>query len=157
MAKVNHNKQIIKDLTTASLLGGLLIALPLAKDSKGSVVSLNEDLADNKEFIESVFPQVSHWDYAAVEPYFSEQTVAASGDEIAAVFDVLSSTLGSLESFAEPKQIAVDASAFPDSERREIQVFAFNAVYEHGNAEIEIVLADTKDETEIFAMNVSTL
>lgn len=157
MTKVNHKKQLIKDLTTVSLLGGLLIALPFAKDSKGSVTSMDEDLADNKEFIESVFPQVSHWNYAAVEVYFSEQTITANGDEIEAVFDVLSSTLGSLESFAEPKQIEVDASAFSTSELWELQVFEFNAVYEYGNAEIEIILADNKDEAEIFAMNVSIL
>ena len=158
MSKLGPKNQILKDIAIVTILGGLLVALPIAKNSWGKSISASTELGEDKAFIAEIFPVVSSWDYKEAEPYFADQTISASEETVKAVFNTLSTTLGSLESFAEPMLVEGGDQTFARAARDvSLSTYSFNAEFEYGDAEVEIVLADNAQSTEIYAVNIDAL
>lgn len=159
MSNSNEKKQLLKDAAIVTILGGLLISLPLSKDAWGdSRLESKKVVVQDKEFIRDVFPAISSWEQDEAEPFFAEETIEASSDSFPVVLDALSASFGKLKSFTEPQLITQETDLTLTAETEaQFAVYEFDAIYEFGAAEVEIVLSEGQTVPEIYAVRIELL
>jgi len=175
MTKPSVKKSMIKDFVILSVLASLLIGIPFIRhywlnDSYGAVATLEQDpgagathlaqekpgeIVEDMAFIEEVFPKVSAWEITEFEPYLATETrsIARTG-EIDSVLDTLATELGELKHFTQPQPISTSEPT-TDSVGEELSVYEFEAYYETGTADINLVLAEDDGESALYSFNIN--
>lgn len=151
--------KLVKDAAIFTALSGLLVSVPLVRDAQGSSTeSSNSEIVADIEFIDEAFPVVATWNLEQSESYFSDLTLAQSGQAVSDVFQALDSSLGGLETFSQPVAIqnVKEASSF-GQDIDELSIYKFEADFENGLAKVEIVLREDDDQKEIYAVNIESI
>jgi len=114
-----------------------------------------QEVAEDREFINYAFPVLSKWNLQEVKPLLAEVTIAASSDEeLNEVMSVLEDRLGDLKYFETPELVAT-ANIEPDQgEDSKLQQYQFIAYYETGEAEIDLVLHRQRENNSLYSFNI---
>ncbi|GJM11681.1 MAG: hypothetical protein DHS20C12_00840 [Pseudohongiella sp.] len=172
MTTSRSNRKLIRDFTILLTLAVLLVGLPLAGDywlgssmkpgsseephsGSGVESTLAASLQQDQDFISEVFPKVSSWKAAELEPYLAEETKAGTWDsQVQNVLATLSERLGDLQYFGKPVPLVIDDTT-SYSEGSELSVYEFVAYYEEGAADISLVLAEDSGEEALYSFNIA--
>jgi hypothetical protein len=127
--------------------------LPLTPD----IAREQEEVDRDREFINYAFPLLSTWNLQDVKPLLAEETIAASSDaELSEVMSVLEDRLGDLRSFDTPQPVALEG-AVPEQDEAldgELQHYQFVAYYEAGEAEIDLILHKSQNDSSLYSFNI---
>lgn len=116
-----------------------------------------DEVEQDREFINYAFPLLSKWDLQEVKPLLAEETIAASSDEeLAEVMSVLEERLGELKSFELPQPVTLEGAEPAQDENLDddLQHYQFIAYYEAGQAEIDLVLSKRQNDNSLYSFNI---
>jgi hypothetical protein len=127
--------------------------MPLTTDTGSD----QEEVDRDREFINYAFPLLSKWNLQDVKPLLAEETIAASSDEeLNEVMSVLEDRLGDLKSFETPQPVALE-NTVPEQDEAldgELQHYQFIAYYEAGEAEIDLILHKSQNDSSLYSFNI---